>query len=404
MRVRGGARVAAFGVLIVALAASASAEGARPGALDDSFGGDGTVRTMFAAHDYAYSVAFDPRGRIVAGGGTYAGDLALARYRRNGTLDHSFSGDGRLSADLRAGGRAVVVDGRGRIVAAAAEGTRVVLVRYTPGGNLDGSFGTGGETTTNLECVPASLALDSQGRIVVGGGCHGDFTVARFNADGDPDDSFGPGGIVTTDFGGSDGDFSVAIDSRDRIVAAGDTFGDLGAEFAIARYNRSGHLDSSFGVGGQTTTSFGNPSGNDSAESVAIDSLERIVAAGFTGQGSGDADFALARYNPAGTLNILFGPGGTVTTSFGPNGLDFAHAVAIDSRGRIVAAGGYGQFQLARYHPNGTIDRSFSRNGKVRTGSGSGYANAVAIDSRDRIVAAGSGSGHFRLMRFVGYR
>jgi hypothetical protein len=87
-----------------------------------------------------------------------------------------------------------------------------------------------------------------------------------------------------------------------------------------------------------------------------------------------------------------------------------ARSVAIDSRGRIVAAGG--PFLVARYRSTGRLDRSFSGNGRLITRAPQfDLAEAVGIDSRDRIVAAGYGrfptGGHrdqdFAVARYVGY-
>ena len=77
-----------------------------------------------------------------------------------------------------------------------------------------------------------------------------------------------------------------------------------------------------------------------------------------------------------------------------------ANSVAIDSRGRIVAAG-Y-RYELARYRRNGRLDHSFSGNGKATPGWDS-YSGSAAIDPRDRIVEAGA-HGFLVLGRFVGYR
>jgi hypothetical protein len=102
-----------------------------------------------------------------------------------------------------------------------------------------------------------------------------------------------------------------------------------------------------------------------------------------------------------GDLDPSFGNGGKVTSDF-PRGSDSIHAVAIDSRGRIVAAGGQGRrsgdsgFELARYTRNtGSLDHSFSGNGYFKTDFGGipSRATSVAIDSRGRIVAAGERCG-----------
>src|SRR3954453_21341114 len=74
-----------------------------------------------------------------------------------------------------------------------------------------------------------------------------------------------------------------------------------------------GDLDPSFGSSGKETTPIGTSS--DEAEAVALDSQGRIVAAGRAFVGT-DEDFALARYSSNGTLDTGFGGGGTgkVTT------------------------------------------------------------------------------------------
>ena len=85
----------------------------------------------------------------------------------------------------------------------------------------------------------------------------------------------------------------------------------------------------------------------------------KIVAVG--GSGAGDGDFALARYNTNGSLDTSFSGDGKQTTDFGgfgdpPSRVDFANAVALQADGKIVAVGaGLGpnqqtdDFGLARY-------------------------------------------------------
>src|SRR5439155_272563 len=109
---------------------------------------------------------------------------------------------------------------------------------------------------------------------------------------------------------------------------------DADVDFAVARYNADGSLDASFGVGGEVTTDF-NSSFNV-ALSVALQTDGRIVAAGISGTGGGDADFALARYNAGGSLDTTFGMGGKVLTDFGPSSGNVANSVAVQADGKIV--------------------------------------------------------------------
>ncbi len=86
-----------------------------------------------------------------------------------------------------------------------------------------------------------------------------------------------------------------------------------------------------------------------------------------------------------GALDLSFGSGGKVITPIGSS-IDYAYSAAIQSDGKIVAAGGSqsGNFDFAvvRYNADGTLDTSFGGTGKVTTqvGSSSG-AGSVAIQS-----------------------
>src|SRR5262249_56712950 len=103
-----------------------------------------------------------------------------------------------------------------------------------------------------------------------------------------------------------------------KIVAAGEANVNGGDSFAVVRYNTNGTLDAGFGTGGKATTAFSCGPGCSFAQafSVAVQPDGRIVAAGYASTG-GAFDFALARYNSNGTLDTSFGSGGTVTTDLG---------------------------------------------------------------------------------------
>ena len=72
----------------------------------------------------ASALAVQPNGRIVAAGASFAGgvsvDFAISRYRVDGSLDPTFSGDGRTVTDFAGYHdeiRALAIDARGRLVA-----------------------------------------------------------------------------------------------------------------------------------------------------------------------------------------------------------------------------------------------------------------------------------------------
>src|SRR5207237_6415346 len=77
---------------------------------------------------------------------------------------------------------------------------------------------------------------------------------------------------------------------------------------------------------------------DDQANGVVAQSDGKLVAAGVA-KTSRSQDFALARYNPNGSLDATFGTGGKVTTDFAGDD-DAAFAAVLPPAGKIVAAGG----------------------------------------------------------------
>ena len=393
------------------------------GSLDPSFNTTGIVITAIPPGlgiTEVKAVAIQSDGRIVAVG-TANQEFAAARYNADGSLDASFGNGGIVTTNILTGfeeAHAVAIQADGRIVVAgiANNGTSsqvgdFAVVRYLANGSLDGSFGAGGKVTTDLlgnDDAARAVAIQADGKIVTGGYAYGPgsgyrFAVVRYNSDGTLDASFGVGGKVTTPLGvGGALARGIAIQSDGKIVAAGqgkavDIFNN---DFAIVRYNTNGTLDPSFGSGGVAITAVGTS--DEVANAVAIQPNGKIVAAGFAYTGLGiNPDYAIVRYNSDASLDMSFGTSGKVTTDLsGTN--DFANAVAVQSDGKIVAAGYTGSdMSLVRYSSAGALDGSFGTGGKVITTSASSpsfgsRAHAIAIQSDGKIVIGGyasSGSG-----------
>jgi uncharacterized delta-60 repeat protein len=373
-----------------------------PGDLDSTFDGDGQVITDFGGNDYGRAVVADTTGRIVVAGDTeVGGDIVLARYLADGTLDPSFGTGGRSTTDfgdysVRLYGAAR--DAAGRIVIAGECAFDFALARYLADGTLDPSFGTGGKVITDIGGYdePHAMAIDTGGRIIVVGstyvgGMGHDFTLARYMSDGTLDASFGVGGKVITDLGGYDHAFAIALDTAGRIVAAGSVSDAYHTDFALVRYLTDGTLDPSFGTGGKVKTDFTGR--GDAAFAVAVDAAGRIVVGGEADMEVGGYGFALARYLTDGSLDFSFGVRGKAMTDFG--GYEQVRSVAIDTMGNILVAGFTGtadvaDFAMSRYLADGTLDPTFGAAGKITTDfGGEDRAFAVSIYIVDRIVVAG---------------
>jgi uncharacterized delta-60 repeat protein len=276
----------------------------------------------------------------------------------------------------------------------------------TPG-VLDPTFGSGGTVTTPIgsgSSAAHALAAQPDGKILAGGetsvGSEGEFALARYNPDGSLDTSFGTSGKVTTAIGSLyDRIHAVALQADGKIVAAGGSEDPPNYDFAVARYNPNGSLDPSFGTDGKVATPIA-VSGGGEAYAIAVQTDGKIVVGGSSGD---NKDFVIARYNPDGSLDASFGTSGIVTTATG-----YVRALALLPDGKIVAAGGccaYPEFALARYNQDGSLDTSFGAGGTVTTspiGQGVGYALAVQPDGKLDVAGEidGFSSSSFALLRF----
>jgi uncharacterized delta-60 repeat protein len=409
----------AVGAAVAAVAASAA------GDLAAGFGSGGTVTTESQRFDFdvADALVIQPDGKLVTAGsssnidgesGEETGVLALARYDKDGRLDPSFGSDGIVTTKIgiAAGAEALVLQPDGKLVAAgssllaaSSSGSRFALARYDKNGRLDPSFGNGGTVTTTIGKASGAdaLVLQRDGKLVAagqtaGGGTKFAFSLVRYDRNGRLDPSFGSGGIVTTTIGKSAAAWALVLQPDGKLVAAGDA----DSKFALARYDRNGRLDPTFGSGGIVTTTIGKDAG---AVALVRQSDGKLVAAGYNRTDT-TSKFALTRYDRNGRLDRSFGSGGIVTTTVGKYA--GAAALAIQPDGKLVAAGSGGsmvesKFALARYGKSGRLDPRFGSGGTVTTAIGketkgfalapfepNAWAVALVLQPDGKLVAAGS--------------
>lgn len=366
------------------------------GYLDTSFGNAGKITTSVNGNQETLrQVMVQMDGKIIAAGSDNNGDVYLARYNNDGSLDNTFGATGWIkTTDRFFGGLALQSDGK-ILIGNQTFGTTVT--RYNSNGTLDATFGTGGRAS-GPSAGARDLAVQPDGKIVLGGATGDqDFAVVRFNANGTVDTQFGIAGRVTTNVVGFDFVTGVTVQSDGKIVASGVGSGPTlaSSNFATVRYNSNGSLDSSFGMNGIVVTDFFNSF--DMPNDVAIQNDGRIVVVGVAGRSAVDAsqdDFAIVRYNSNGTPDSTFGNTGKVTSDFSAGSSDNARGVAPQPDGKIVVAGGsfFGSwdFLVARYNANGTLDSSFGDGGRVNTDFGNGdMCYGVAIQPDGKIVAVG---------------
>ncbi len=389
------------------------------GFLDKSFG-DGGIVTFSLDHTLAQfnAIAFSGGKTIVVG--TAAGDIVVARFKDNGTLDHSFGGHGFVRENLGGNDTAygVDVDAEGRIVVAGAAnfgGTagEMVALRYRKNGHLDKRFADHGELL--LDYGPYSdeaycTTIDSAGRVLLGGSI-GDKTashpaVVRLTASGTIDSGFGQDGWwIGTSQGG--GVTYITQDASGYAIGSGQ------------QGQSTGQIPFD-GVGGWLYSPFDD----------YFPRQDRVLSAGqFVGDVQKMPDgkllmvvsqangFVVTRLKQNGTTDRTFGVDGwsdsyvAASTNWGEE-IGGGHAIQLLPDGSFLVLGDHMSFYgtgvtnglaLAKYLPNGHFDQSFGNAGVVEiVESDDTFGLQLGVEPNGKILASSftAGGGHTQIFQF----
>lgn len=450
-------------VLLSLLVCPTPARAFLPGELDLTFSGTGFTITDILIQEEATSVAVQPDGKIVVGGSISIGEVfprmfVFARYLPEGPLDPKFGAGGWVLFHLFDGTyheiMGIALQSDGKILAVGTVGfpmtQGLVILRFLSDGTPDLTFGKEGVgyivDTFHVEghLIPlvggvskaAAIALQEGGgetKIVVAGTYRSSedsdnrFALARYTLTGELDLTFGDAGHTITEFLGDSGSDSgkplsakshaMVLDADGKILVAGEVLGfSLRHSFALARYNKNGKLDETFGKKGRVTTGVVPGPGKEArADSIALQPDGRIILAGSAGDLSSDRIAAgLARFLPNGDLDPNFGGGtGIVVTRFGGS-RGTATGLHVQPDGKIVATGWITQitnpllseqtdFALLRYDSKGDLDPSFGLGGIVLSEfdfSHKQLSLASAPYPPDKIVLAGFRVGPLKMDYF----
>jgi uncharacterized delta-60 repeat protein len=360
---------------------------------------NGTIDSSYGYYGYSKLVSFDiakgalqTDGKIVVAG-TSSEDFALARYNTDGSLDTTFAGDGKLTTDFGTGNdqaSAIAIQIDGKIVVVGTSSGDLALARYNTNGTLDATFSENGRQTTHFEPAVAgvSAAIQGDGKIVAGfrNSFREGWNRVRYNTDGSLDKTFSGDGIEATDFGSSGAIASIALQPDGKIVAVGSTDQSGYDYFTLTRYNTDGTLDKTFSGDGIETF----------ASVVTIQTNGKIVAVGTAYDDEKNFQiFSVARYNTDGTPDATFSGDGSQKTDLGYGQGQYPQSVVIQNDGGILVAGtAYNDipdFALVRYNADGTLDTTFSEDGKLLDyiHSSNTYYTSTAIQNDGKSVAAG---------------
>lgn len=378
---------------------------ATAGTLDTTFSGNGKRAINFGGTDIPHALLVQPNGRIVvAGGGAASDSFCVARLLPNGKLDTTFGSRGKRVIDFGTTDEAAygaTLQADGKLVLVGGAFANVAITRLNRNGSLDHSFSGDGRLTFSWGAFSRAQAVTALagGKLLVAGFSGpegGDIQVARLNLNGSFDTGFGSGGKAAVDLGGTEFGLAMARQANGRILVAGRSDPTGGV---VVRLRANGGLDPDFNGSGHVTLP-----GVVTANAVLVQPDRRIVVAGNT---VGLEQMIVMRLNPSGSPDTSFGTAGSTTLDFGSLA-DLTGGAALQPDGRIVIAG-YSQdneeIAVARLNPDGSLDATFGNGGKALVGFGvATFGNAVALQRNGRILVAGqrTGGDDFALARLLG--
>ena len=350
------------------------------GSIDESFGNMGRLHeVLLPAYTGFSSVAVQKDGKIVAGGYAFNGknlDFAVARYSSNGSLDNSFSGDGKVMTDD--GDRStqnyiqsIAIQTDDKIIAGGFGERSTSLVRYNNDGSVEHSYGPVGNFN--------SIAIQKDGRFIAASPT----SLTRYRNFG-VDITFNGRGSLTfptvNNFAVSGKE--IALQKDEKIIALGTS-----AEYpyyypVVFRYNVNGKLDSTFGTNG-IALNYLKGSG-ETGNSVCVQTDDKILIGGSFQDINNTAtrNFSISRLNKDGSRDSTFNKG-EILHPF-TEGIDVGNTIRLQNDGKIIIAGnsivdGQTLFKIARFNSDGSVDKTFNNTGSVATYPNGAYANITSI-------------------------
>ena len=332
-----------------------------------------------------------------------AGLLLLACLPLRAQLDATFSGDGKVNANIGSfpttGSDMLIQPDQNILVAGyyydgSSVGIGLALMRFTTVGTLDPNFGSGGKVSfifPNRIAGVIKVGVQSTKNIVVlaafqTGNTSSEPVLFRFTPNGSPDLTFSPTGykILSSLVEAT----AIAIQTDDKILVGGGGGPGLGVN--IYRYSPDGVLDTQFGNNGLATVA------GAGITAMTIGS-GRIVT---VGHGVGGNWTQVSCFSSAGFPDANFGHGGVTPVNVNGNDETFLNGVFVTPDDFVLAVGLFipagtntvQRFLIVRLRPDGLLDPSFAGNGKlgVPFPSSASFGESILQDWQGFIYAAGA--------------
>lgn len=373
----------------------------KPGDVDLTFNQTGQV-FMDDVDTVATSIVVQPDGKIIVGGFKPSGSESfLIRYQPDGSVDTTFGENGVIITNFSNSNERVTQlllqpDGKilvgGRFLRNPPQDFDLVFARFLPDGTLDPSFSEDGKlelaspTADTLE----DFKLEEDGKIWViakKGLCT--HIITKLNADGSFDDFFGRRGMMTLlNRDCSLKKLKVFTQTEGRLLFVG-TLNTTSAILRLMHTLPDGSKDRSYGENAVRDVLLPESEELYLVKQVKLDSEGNLFVAGNINNGN-DIPF-FARLNERGELDTSFGgennQEGRVIFSEDVLSPFVPRSVLFQSDQKIIIGGEReGDLSLVRLETNGALDSSF---GIISADFGQDYFEDFALQSDGKILVTG---------------
>lgn len=280
--------------------------------------------------------------------------------------------------------------------------TRIALSAQNAG-VLDNGFGTNGIVTTTITTGQQNgihkLLQQPDGKIIAIGNTNhyqtnSEIVVVRYNTNGSLDNSFGTGGIAIHSPGNNDNVQSGILQPDGKIILVGIKDYNSASRAIVMRLNSNGSIDNTFD--GDGIMEIGPVTGSDNRfVDIERDASGNYFLCGYFDNGAGRLDAAVVKLTSSLAIDNSYGTLGIFQFGTIAGYDNYPGDISIQADGKVVGAGysagpGPRSPLIWRLTNAGAFDNSFAGTGWFHYSIGGlQYFTDVAIQSTGRIVAAG---------------
>jgi uncharacterized delta-60 repeat protein len=386
------------------------------GTLDKTFGTNkqGWTASTFNDKDSGgNSLVTDSSGNIFVTGTVFDGvdfKLIIAKYKSNGVLDTSWGINGYVStifsiASELIANKSLVIDGDGNIFVTGYKLinniNQLIVAKYSKNGELDTNFGNGGWIVGNFDSINSiglSLVLDDSNIFVTG--IIGDvdtpkLLVAKYTKTGVLDTNFGKGGWIVGDFYDDKSSFgiSLVLDGDGDIFVTGYADGSNTGKLLVAKYTKTGLLADDFGDGGWIVDNFYGDKESSGLSLVLDDG--NIFVTGYTYDDNDIQRLLVAKYTKTGLLADDFGNGGWIVGDFYGDKQSYGTSLVLDDGNIFVTGYAFDDGErllVAKYTSTGKLDKTFGNGGWIVGdfyGGKESVGFSLVLDANGDIIVVG---------------